>query len=40
MQLAAETENQIHASHFVRISKVWAAFADSELSQAKKSNWG
>jgi hypothetical protein len=32
MQLAVETNNQTLASHFVRMSKVWAALADNEPS--------
>jgi hypothetical protein len=32
MQLAAETKNQTLASHFVRMSKMWAALVDSEPS--------
>jgi hypothetical protein len=38
MQLAAETKNQTHASHFVLMSKAWADLANSEPSEAQKSN--
>ena len=39
MQLAAETKNHTLVSHLVRMSKAWADLANSEPSEAQKSNW-
>jgi hypothetical protein len=35
MQFAAETKSQTQASHFVRMSKVWAALANPQPSDSE-----